>query len=587
MKLLPKSRRGRLILAGGLLAALAGLGGYWYVSEYRPWEQPRYLGRPASWWDQQLTRQLPVRGTGPWQPPPMSPWQQWLVRLGLLRPPLPAFVRLDQPDPGAVPVLTALLASNDAGTRAEAARILGRLGPPARPALRALLPCLEDQDAKVRKEAEEAVLRVVPGAGPEALPVLTALLGSPDARTRARVAEILGHLGPPARPALLRCLEDQEAVVRRQAEEAVLRVVAGAVPEALPGLLALLASPEPRTRAAAARVLGEIGPPARRALPALLCCSEDQVAEVRRQAEDAVLRVVPAAGPERVADLTGLLAAQNARVRHEAARLLGELGEGAGPAVPALLPLLEDPDWGVRSAPFEALKRIDAGTLASRLVEWLPSPDRQRGNRASFELARLGPAAWPAVPALLRLLEQPDPVAWWRAREALKGIDRQALDDHDRDQIPVRSAQLASGDADTRLEATIRLGAPAMDQGAVAVRARRRALPAMRRALADPDDRVRHQAAHAVWNTDAEGTPELVPALIENLASADASIRRDAARDLSLLVDPNTRPAVPALLRLLAHPDGRVREAARKALQKADPDALAAYDRDHPEHRLP
>jgi hypothetical protein len=45
VKLLPASRRGRVLLAGGVAALAAALAVDWY----RPWEA-HYLGRPTSWW---------------------------------------------------------------------------------------------------------------------------------------------------------------------------------------------------------------------------------------------------------------------------------------------------------------------------------------------------------------------------------------------------------------------------------------------------------------------------------------------------------------------------------------------------------
>src|SRR5215213_7030611 len=58
MRLLPKGRRGRAAVAAGL-AALLALGGYLVLDEYRPWEQPRYHGRPVSWWADRVRLWVP------------------------------------------------------------------------------------------------------------------------------------------------------------------------------------------------------------------------------------------------------------------------------------------------------------------------------------------------------------------------------------------------------------------------------------------------------------------------------------------------------------------------------------------------
>src|SRR5262249_3796634 len=156
-------------------------------------------------------------------------------------------------------------------------------------------------------------------------------LDSRNFGTRALAADILGFIGPPARPALpaLRGrLDDQDQGVRVRAEGAVLRVLHATGPGRVADLTGLLADQHARARTGAAGLLGELGPPARPSLPALRRCLDDEDQNVRRAAEAAVPRLVPTAGPERVAALTGLLADRHAGIRTEAARLLGKLASG-------------------------------------------------------------------------------------------------------------------------------------------------------------------------------------------------------------------------------------------------------------------
>jgi HEAT repeat protein len=89
------------------------------------------------------------------------------------------------------------------------------------------------------------------------------------------------------------------------------------------GLLITLKSEKPAERAAAARILGEIGP----------------------QAKDAV-------GP-----LTEAVADPERDVRINAATALGHIGKAAAPAVPALVTALSDKEWQVRRAAATALGR--------------------------------------------------------------------------------------------------------------------------------------------------------------------------------------------------------------------------------------
>jgi HEAT repeat protein len=79
------------------------------------------------------------------------------------------------------------------GTRVEGARILGRLGPVARPMLASLLRRLNDQDASVRLAAAHAVLRISRKQGDHELAVgaLKKLVQHEDSLVRLRVARAL------------------------------------------------------------------------------------------------------------------------------------------------------------------------------------------------------------------------------------------------------------------------------------------------------------------------------------------------------------------------------------------------------------
>src|SRR4051812_41970013 len=124
MRLLPESRRGRASLAAGL-AGLVALGAYLVLDEYRPWEQPRYRGRPGSWWAEEYEGVIWAHDyAAPWMTPFLrSPaWSdEWLGRVGIRLPDRPLDGRLLQGDPGAVPVLVELLRSRHIHTRRAAA----------------------------------------------------------------------------------------------------------------------------------------------------------------------------------------------------------------------------------------------------------------------------------------------------------------------------------------------------------------------------------------------------------------------------------------------------------------------------------
>jgi hypothetical protein len=90
-----------------------------------------------------------------------------------------------------------------------AADALGRIGPPAVPALR---QALQSTDPEVRLNAVQVLARMGPDAK-DAVPDLVALLDDPDERIRKAAARTLGRIGPesaPAVPALMRSLLQAE-----------------------------------------------------------------------------------------------------------------------------------------------------------------------------------------------------------------------------------------------------------------------------------------------------------------------------------------------------------------------------------------
>src|SRR4051812_12536267 len=120
MRLLPESRWTRA--AGAVaLAALLGLGAYWY----KPWEA-HYRGRPTSWWAADILRweeeSLNLFASVYLSRPPseIADWLAWLTgnrELARHEDDLP----LVKGDPAAVPVLTDLLKCPDAKVRYVAA----------------------------------------------------------------------------------------------------------------------------------------------------------------------------------------------------------------------------------------------------------------------------------------------------------------------------------------------------------------------------------------------------------------------------------------------------------------------------------
>ena len=98
----------------------------------------------------------------------------------------------------AQPVNAAQIAVVRQESQAVASDALGRIGPPAVPALSM---ALQDGDPGVRIEACRALAYMGAGAK-DAVPQLTALLNDQEESVRQEAARTLGQIGSPAQPAI-------------------------------------------------------------------------------------------------------------------------------------------------------------------------------------------------------------------------------------------------------------------------------------------------------------------------------------------------------------------------------------------------
>ncbi len=421
----------------------------------------------------------------------------------------------------AVPDLVRLLGDRVAGE--SAAYALAAVGPEAVPALR---EAISTNDLDVLDHVCLALGEMGLAARP-AVPDLIALLKDEDRRGMA--AEALGHLGPVAVPTLIEALAHADANVRFGAVEALGNAKAHAGP-AVPNLIEALRpgggappanDPEgederARWRGRVVWALGNIGPAARAAVPALV-----RVLTREHDGDDVL--------------------------RGAAAYALGEIGPSAGEAVPALLDLMREKEAALRVA-------------------------------APYALGRVGPAAKPAVAPLLHGLKDGDP--WFRVRcaEALWRIDRRAdaavpvltaaLGPRP-DRAPATPEEIAAEVVwyparDEAIDALGRIGPPA-----------RQAVPALLAALEDKEGHVRAKAAAALWEVDGNAGAT-VPVLIALLLD-DEEVRDHAwwetVPDTLGRMGSAAAPAVPALVELLRDPRAVVRGDVAAALKKIDPKA--------------
>src|SRR5262249_9222526 len=129
---------------------------------------------------------------------------------------------------------------------------------------------------------------------------------------------------------------------------------------AVPALVKVLRQDrDARARVLAATALAWLGPRARKAIPALLEALKDD--DVRTDAGISLKKLVPDASA--LPALLELLRDKRGEVRAEAAAVLGYMGAASKPALPALIRTLrEDKDQDVRASTCLALERI--GPLA-------------------------------------------------------------------------------------------------------------------------------------------------------------------------------------------------------------------------------
>ena len=200
------------------------------------------------------------------------------------------------------------------------------------------------------------------------------------------------------------------------------RPPAPAIPEEVTELMGGLSQPDPNARWKAAEALGNLGPRASAAVPALIDLLGDRQETVRWRTAEALGKIGPdarAAVPALVRGLseTGLLAT-------ESAKALGRIGSGAREAVPALSSGLRNADVYFRREVAKALVRIgpEATGAVPALIEALRDKDKVVRLESARALGRMGAAARSAVPALTAATKDSDDLVKRAAAQSLEAI---------------------------------------------------------------------------------------------------------------------------------------------------------------------
>jgi HEAT repeat protein len=202
-----------------------------------------------------------------------------------------------------VPTLIGLLGHENPGVRWNACFLLGNLGDEAEPAISSLIAVVQDE------RAGEILNERGARSGKGFYEVFK------DHSVRSAAAEALGKIGPIARPAvpsLIQALKDVNPFVRLDAAVAMRRIEGNGA-RAVPVLIDLLTERSETQRqellwSEAANALGEIGPDAKQAVPALIRVLSLGSGEARDQAASALGKIgslAKAAEPELLKALKG------------------------------------------------------------------------------------------------------------------------------------------------------------------------------------------------------------------------------------------------------------------------------------------
>jgi HEAT repeat protein len=211
------------------------------------------------------------------QQPPLVDWLEGLSHDGPFeRDQYTSFGQQAAPRLEALPSLISLLKDSDPGIRVQAVKAMGSLGERAQrvlPVLRAALKeiALTDSDGSVRGHAMHAILQVGPQPASEIAGLIDALQDDVEV-VRFHAAIALGDLGSAARPSLPALIHtarwDENPAVRVEAALALWKIDRKG-PLVIPALIEALANNNEFICWMAADCLGQIGPEAQEALPAL------------------------------------------------------------------------------------------------------------------------------------------------------------------------------------------------------------------------------------------------------------------------------------------------------------------------------
>lgn len=561
---------------------------------------------------------------------------------------------------GEIPALTARRDDPEPSVRHQVALALGRLGPEGQKAaapglletaqqgeplhrLRAIqtlrrmgerereseligafvLDLLRTTDNRVSPQAAETLAQLGPLAK-AAIPELVEMLKDSNQNTRLEAARLLSRLGPAgakaAGPVLIEQLMDSEPSQQYQVFGLIQGFPDLDLGPAIPGLIEMLKRPELNSRSWAVLILGQLGPAAKEALPALREIVRESQPSSRLQIVTALKQIAGEDDPAVFDKMAEQLRDPQFYNRNAAASALARMGPaGVKLAEPVLLEALQSPDQSTRYQAIVGLSRFrgpEGKQALTSIITALDTLDTPMRDSAFLTLRQFGSELTPAIPklaailtttknpafatALVQLLGQVGPNAVPALVEALKttqGSVRVAvvhalgqigpeagsaapalvdLLDHEDSTLKAAAttwlAELGLNAVEPLIE---RLGDedPTVRQAAAEILGRigpiaKGAVPDLSLALSSNDNptSVRVAAANALRQIDGERqSVMIVPVLAKALKDDDIAVRRSAAEALAR-ISPLPADLAPSLASALQEPDGRTRLHAATAL---------------------
>jgi HEAT repeat protein len=282
-----------------------------------------------------------------------------------------------------VPALIGALSSTDPAVRSEALRVIDKAGAEAvAQALPGLTELLKSPEAGERREAAEYAGKFGLPAAPIA-PALAKLVADPDKKVAETAIVALGKIGKAGVPGLIQALKSKDEDLKEAAIHSLRNIGADAA-EAAPALTEVLKAPKREMQYDAVRALGEIGPNDLAVAQAVAEFTKGSALGAEREACLGALARMNEAG---ATALVALLKLPNKSLAQQAVGTMGEIGR---PAVKALIGVVSDGthEAFIRERAATALGNIGDASAVNTLKAASDSADPRVSKAAKEALAK-------------------------------------------------------------------------------------------------------------------------------------------------------------------------------------------------------